>query len=144
LGLQSMPPTARETLDSMTLRLGDGSLEEVRYWGDESVGRIEFVTMIRCRLRTAWSLQAKVMFWAVFGFELLVIGFAGRWNPWLWSFLLTMPLLAWLLTREKQKLQSMMVVFLDEVAKGWKMLKVPEPEEKAAVENRNMQTAKAE
>ncbi|MDB6068701.1 MAG: glycosyl transferase family 2 [Pedosphaera sp.] len=192
LGLRSMPPTAKETLDSMTLRLSDFSLGEVRYWGDESVGRIEFVTsvlarldkqgwpnksdsgwseydlevlgsrwahlqlttaaedypkgkkMIRCRLRTAWSLQAKVVFWAVFGFELLVIGFAGRWMPWLWSFLLTMPLLAWLLTREKRKLQSMMVVFLDEVAKSWKMLKVPVPEENAAVESTKPQAVKAD
>jgi hypothetical protein len=81
--------------------------------------------MIRCRLRASWSLQAKVAFWSLFGFELLVVGFAGRWKPWLWSFLLTMPLVAWMLTREKRNLQSMMTVFLDEVAKGWNMIKVP-------------------
>jgi hypothetical protein len=40
-----------------------------------------------------------------------------------------MPLLAWFLVREERNLQSLMVVFLDEVAKEWKLAKVPFPEE---------------
>ena len=81
--------------------------------------------MIRCRLRAAWSLQAKVAFWAAFGFEVLVIGFVWKWLPWLWLLLLTMPLFAWYLQHEKRTLQSVMVVFLDAIAKEYGMMKVP-------------------
>ena len=81
--------------------------------------------MIRCRLRTAWSLQAKVVFWSAFGFELLILGLVGKWLPWLWCLLVSLPLLAWFLVREERNLQSLMVVFLDEVAKDWKLTKVP-------------------
>ena len=163
----------RETLDSVALRNSRHSLEEVRYWGDQSVDRMAFVTsilerldkqgwpnksdigwseydldvlgsrwahvqittmaedypkgkkMIHCRLRAKWSLQAKVAFWGALGFELLVIGFVGRWLPWLWLLLLTMPIFALFLAREKRTLQSLMVVFLDDVAKEWKLFKVP-------------------
>ena len=38
---------------------------------------------IRCRLRARWSLQAKVAFWSLCGFELLVLGFVGPSLRWL-------------------------------------------------------------
>jgi len=80
--------------------------------------------MLRCRLRAKWSLQAKVVFWALCGFELLVLGFARTKIPWLWLLLLTLPLLALFLRYEQRKLQSMLVVFLDELAKEWHLTKV--------------------
>lgn len=85
--------------------------------------------MMRCRLRSAWSLQAKVAFWSALGFELLVLGFTGRWLPWLWLLLLSMPLFKWFLAREKRNLQSLMVVFLDGVAKDLGLTKVPAAED---------------
>jgi hypothetical protein len=163
----------RETMESVSLRNSNHSLAEVRYWGDQSVDRMAFVTtilerldkegwsnksdigwseydlevlgnrwarlqittmaedfpkgkkMIHCRLRAKWSLQAKVAFWSALGFELVIIGFVSRWLPWLWALLLTMPLFAAFLAREKRTLQSLMAVFLDEVAKEWKLFKVP-------------------
>ncbi|MDB6108906.1 MAG: glycosyl transferase family 2 [Pedosphaera sp.] len=163
---------ASETLDSVNLRGGYESLQEVRYWGRQAVDRISFVSsilesldeqewpnqsdigwseydvrvfgnrwtylqlttvaedypkgaqMIRCRLRTKWSLQAKAAFWGALGFELLVCGIVGKWLPWLWLLLLTIPLFAWFLAREKRNQQSLMVVFLDEVAKRWGLIKV--------------------
>jgi O-antigen biosynthesis protein len=81
--------------------------------------------MIRCRLRAGWSLPAKVAFWAALGFELLVIGVVGKWLPSLRLLLFSMPLFAWFLVREKRALQSLMVVLLDEVAKKWRMARVP-------------------
>jgi hypothetical protein len=80
--------------------------------------------MLRCRLRAKWSLQAKLVFWALCGFELLVLGFARTKIPWLWFLLLTLPLLALFLRREQRNLQSMLVVFLDELAKEWRLKKV--------------------
>jgi O-antigen biosynthesis protein len=79
--------------------------------------------MLRCRLRANWSLQAKVVFWSLCGFELLVLGFVGAKVPALWLILLTLPLLAFFLRCEQRNLQSMLVVFLDELAKEWKLKK---------------------
>jgi GT2 family glycosyltransferase len=80
--------------------------------------------MLRCRLRAKWSLQAKVVFWSLCGFELLVLGFVRAKIPWLWLLLLSLPLLALFLLREQRNLQSMLVVFLDELAKEWHLKKV--------------------
>ena len=64
-------------------------------------------------------------FWSALGFELMVIGFVWQLLPWLWLLLLSMPLFAGFLAREERNLQSLMVVFLDEVAKKWGLTKVP-------------------
>jgi hypothetical protein len=173
LGLLATPQTSQETLESVTLRGSGDALDEVRYWADQNVDRIEFVKgvlerldregwtnksdigwseydfevlgnrwthlqlttvsedyprgkkMLRCRLCAGWSLQAKVAFWTTLGFELLVIGIVGKWLPSLWLLLLSVPLFAWYLVREKRNLQSLMVVLLDEVAKKWQMARVP-------------------
>ncbi len=173
LGLQTTPQATKETLDSVALRGSHHSLNEVCYWGDQNVDRIEFVKgvlerldregwpnksdigwsdydvevlgnrwthlqlttvaedyprqkrMIRCRLRSRWSLQAKLAFWSMLGFELLVIGVVGKWLPWLRALLLSVPLFAWFLVWEKRNLQSLIAVLVDEVAKQWRMAKVP-------------------
>ena len=82
--------------------------------------------LIRCRLRARWSLPATLAFWSLCGFELLVLGFAGSWlRWWLWLLLLIpVPAFFWFLRHEQRNLQSMISVFLDEVAKEWKMIKV--------------------
>ena len=88
--------------------------------------------LIRCRLRAAWSLSAKVSFWLLLGLELLVLGSVGRWLPWLLLPLLTLPLLAWFLHRQKRTLQSVTMVFLDELAKERNLVKIqPDAAEEA-------------
>jgi hypothetical protein len=110
-------------------------------WSDYDVevydtrwGRVQLTTvaeehpkgkqLIRCRLRARWALRARVAFWSLCGFDLLVCGFVGSRPPWLWLLLLTLPLFAWFLRREQRNLQSMIVVFLDELAKEWLLTKV--------------------
>jgi hypothetical protein len=61
----------------------------------------------------------------VLGLELLVIGLARSWRPWSWLLLLTLPLAAWLLWLDRRRLQSVVTVFLDELAKEQNMVKVP-------------------
>lgn len=73
--------------------------------------------MFRCRLRTSWSLPAKVAFWSAFGFEMLIIGIVGNELPWLWLLLLIQPVFVWFFEREQRDLQRIMVVLLDDVAK---------------------------
>ena len=56
--------------------------------------------------------------------ELLICGLVGPRLPWLWLLLLTLPLFVWFLRRQQRNLQSMIVVFLDELAKEWRLTKV--------------------
>ena len=82
--------------------------------------------MIRCRLRARWSLPARIAFWALCGLELLLLRFVGtglRWWLWLLS-LASLPLLVWWLRHEQRRLQSMITVFLDGLAKEWKLTNV--------------------
>jgi hypothetical protein len=79
--------------------------------------------LVRCRLRIRWSLQAKVMFWGLAGLELLLLGLVGRWW-WLWLVLFSVPLFAWFLRRQGRSLQSMIVVFLDHLAKHSGLIKL--------------------
>jgi len=83
--------------------------------------------LIRCRLRPRWSLRGRVTFWSLCGFELLLCGFFGGRLPWLWLLLLTLPLYAWFLRRQQRNLQSLMTVFLDEMAKEWHLTRVNPP-----------------
>ena len=80
--------------------------------------------MFRCRLRTAWSLPAKVAFWSALGFEMLIIGFVGNALPWLWLLLLIQPAFIWFFAREQRDLQRIIAVLLDEVAKRRGLLKI--------------------
>jgi hypothetical protein len=80
--------------------------------------------MFRCRLRTTWSLPAKVAFWAALGFEMLIIGIVGSSLPWLWLLLLIQPAFIWFFAREQNNLKCVIAVLLDEVAKRRALLKI--------------------
>ncbi len=80
--------------------------------------------LIRCRLRPRWSLRGRAAFWLLCGFELLLCGFFGARLPWLWLLLLTLPLFAWFLRRQQRNLQSLIAVFLDNLAKEWRLTRV--------------------
>jgi O-antigen biosynthesis protein len=79
---------------------------------------------VRCRLRTRWALRTKVAFWGMCALELLLCGLLGPRLPWLWLLLLSLPLFAWFIHRQQRNLQSMIAVFLDELAKEWKLTRV--------------------
>lgn len=81
--------------------------------------------LLRCRLRARWSLASKVAFWSLAGLEALALGFLTARSPWWWLLLLSLPLLAWWIHRAQRTLRSMLVVFLDELAKDWGLTKVP-------------------
>jgi GT2 family glycosyltransferase len=83
--------------------------------------------MIHCRLRTTWSLAARILFWTVVDIDLLVIGLVTSWRPWSWLLLLAVPLVVWLLRRNERDLKSVMAVFLDELAREHHLMKVLEP-----------------
>lgn len=79
-------------------------------------GQPEAACAVRCRLHTQWSLLAVVVFWAVLGAQLLLVGLAASKQPWVWMILLIMPLFGWFLEAEKRHLQRLIVAFLNHVA----------------------------
>ena len=80
--------------------------------------------LIRCRLRSVWTLFAKTVFWGLAGLEVLLIGFLAPFFPWLPAILLTLFFFVGLLVREQRSLQRVMAVFLDQVAKDVGLTKV--------------------
>lgn len=84
---------------------------------------------IRCRLRSRWSLLAKVGFWSLAGLVTLAAGFFGNWWHWLALLFVTLPAFGYLLWRQNRKLQSLVIVFLDELAKELGLAKVPSASE---------------
>jgi len=83
--------------------------------------------LIRSRLRTTWSLTARIALAAVAGLELLLIGWAHSWWPWSWFLLLTLPFGVWLLLRDGRNLRSILVVLLDALAREQGLVKVSSP-----------------
>ena len=81
--------------------------------------------LFHCRLEAGWSLLARLSFWSLLGFELLVIGFVGEAVPYLWLLLLTMPIFGSFIEQEKRNLQRLIIAFLDELAKQQQMTKLP-------------------
>jgi GT2 family glycosyltransferase len=84
--------------------------------------------LIRCRLRARWSLLAHVAFWSLLALEALVIGFFEGWRNWPGLSLLTLPAFVYFLSRQKRNLQSLVIVFLDDLVKQWRLIKVPSGE----------------
>lgn len=80
--------------------------------------------LLHGRLRATWSLTARLAFGALLAVEVLLLGWLGpRW-PWLWLMLLSLPFAGWFLFRQKRRLQSIVVVFLDELAEELGLIKV--------------------
>jgi GT2 family glycosyltransferase len=79
--------------------------------------------MIRCRLQTRWTLLAKTVFWLLLGLGLLATGFLRTWSNWVCLLLLTLPLFVWYVHHQKRMVQSVVAVFLDELAKGRELTK---------------------
>ncbi|HEY2084138.1 MAG TPA: glycosyltransferase [Verrucomicrobiae bacterium] len=80
--------------------------------------------LVRCRLRAVWSFQAKVIFWGLLGMELLFVGVMGFERIWPWFVLLTLPLVGWFVQRQRRKVQSVVTVFLDQLAKESSLTKI--------------------
>lgn len=91
----------------------------------EETGQNE--THLRCRLRPALTLSARLAFWGLLGTALTMIGLAGRVSVWPWLLLLLLPLFALWHSRQQRDLQRLLSVFLDDTAKAAGLVKLDPP-----------------
>lgn len=172
LSLRPTPQPAYESLKSMALKDHGGSLDEVEYWAEKWVDRLDLVKnilerldeqewqskmdagwsdydvdifgsrwarlqlttvgepyaggkqLLRCRLKTAWALPAKLTLFGMVGFELLVIGFVQNRFPLIWLLLLTTPIFVWFVAQEKRDLQRLICALVDDVAKKCGLIRI--------------------
>jgi hypothetical protein len=81
--------------------------------------------IIRCRLRTRWTLFAKSIFWSMAGLELVIAGFLGSLSSGLlWLLLITLPVFIWWMGKQRREMQAVLATFLDGVAKQIGLVKV--------------------
>ncbi len=76
------------------------------------------VRLIRCRLRTLWSLLARLAFGAATAVVCLLGLWIGRRWPWTWLLLATLPVLVLAVEREKHTLQRLLAALVTEAAHG--------------------------
>jgi hypothetical protein len=70
----------------------------------------------RCRIRSFWSLPAKILFWAVAGVAVLLITFFAAVVPWCWMSLIALPLVSWIFDERSQDYERAFAKVLDTVA----------------------------
>ncbi|MDA1273759.1 MAG: glycosyltransferase [Verrucomicrobia bacterium] len=80
--------------------------------------------ILRCRLRTVWTLLSKTTFCSMLGIELLIVGIWGSESPLLGLLLLTLPAFGFWVAREQNDLQRLISVFLDDLAKELELTKI--------------------
>jgi GT2 family glycosyltransferase len=95
--------------------------------------------MLRCRLRSRWSLQAIAAFWIICGLELLLLGLIAKWTHWwCWiAFLTTLPLFAVFVRWAQRKQRSVLIVLLDELGGSIGLTKVGAVEIAPAAESQS-------
>ncbi len=80
--------------------------------------------VVRCRLTPRWSLRARVLFWSLCAATAVLLGLTAARHPLAWLVLLFLPAFAWFMQRQQRKLQSVLAVLLDEVARDWKLTRI--------------------
>ena len=82
--------------------------------------------LVRARLQSRWTLEARMAFWVLLGLEVVTLGLLPSWTGWRWLLLLTVLPIVWFVRLQARHLQSMVVIFLDEAAKDWRLTKLGE------------------
>jgi hypothetical protein len=78
----------------------------------------------QCRIRSFWSLPAKLVFWDVAAGLALLVAFFAVAVPWVWMSLLILPLLAWAFEERRFDYEDAFVKLLDEVAREQGLVKL--------------------
>jgi len=84
-------------------------------------------SVLHCRVHSAWSLTARILFWGGLALALLTVNQWAARNPWIWMTLLVVPLLGWFLEFECRSLLRHIAGFLDRMAGDSTMKRIPKP-----------------
>jgi O-antigen biosynthesis protein len=80
---------------------------------------------LRCRLKVASSLFARLTFGVVAGALLLFLDFWVMERPWLWALVLLLPLLVWRIEHEKHLVRRLVAGLITEVMAELKLIQIP-------------------
>ena len=76
LALRLAPEASHETLDSVTMRDGTDSLDEVRYWAEKRIERVDYVSILLRELdKRGWPNRSDIG-WSEFDVEI----YGNRWS----------------------------------------------------------------
>jgi hypothetical protein len=81
----------------------------------------------RCRIRSAWSLPAKLVFWGVAASVALLIVFLAESFPWLWLSLTALPLVGWIFDEQREEYERSLARLLDTAAQERGLVKLRPP-----------------
>jgi len=70
-------------------------------------------------------MQAKTAMWLLLALEVIIVGFFGGWLWALGAVAVTLPAFAYFLSRQKRKIQSQLITFVDDLATNLKLIKIP-------------------
>jgi hypothetical protein len=82
--------------------------------------------LMRCRLRARWSLQAQIVLCALLALETIAVGFfpALTWYVLVSALVVTLLAFWYFVSTRKRHLQSLVTIFLDELAKEWNFIRM--------------------
>ncbi len=81
----------------------------------------------QCRIRSFWSLPAKILFWGLAGVVGLLILLWAATVPWCWLSLVALPLACWVLDERKRDYEGAFVKVLHTVADDLGLVKIGPP-----------------
>ena len=73
--------------------------------------------VLRCRLTPRWSLRSRALFWSLTAAAAVLLGLTAARHPVAYVLLLFLPAFAWFMQWQSRKLQSLLAVLIDDVAK---------------------------
>ena len=87
---------------------------------------------LKCRLTTVSSLLAKLTLWSMLSLAaMLIIVLAGE-IPWVWLSALLLPAFALFLDKQQKNLRRLVALFLDDIARRQKLVKLDEADQPLA------------
>ncbi len=70
----------------------------------------------RCRIRSSWSLSAKLVFGAIAIVVMILVASLAQDNPWIWLSLVAIPLALWVIEDERQDYEQAAAAIVDTAA----------------------------
>jgi hypothetical protein len=124
LRTQRLKPRLDSGWSSHDVELGSGTW--VRLWFSSVTEELEEGRKIlRCRLRTAWTLRARLAFFALLGGTLILTGALGHVTEWIWMLPVALPFLYLFLENESCRTRGVVSEIISRLAGNSGLVPVP-------------------